>query len=77
MIKPAKLMKLKASWDRFSQNHPKFPMFLDSVHRNAIEEGTIIEIKVTTPSGKTINSNIKVTESDMELFDDLSGTFKS
>jgi len=31
-----------------------------------MQEGTIIDIKVTTPDGKTLESNIKLTANDIE-----------
>jgi len=77
MINPTKLIKLKNGWDIFSQNHPKFPKFLNTVHKDALAEGTIIEINVTTVSGKTISSNVKLTQSDAELFRELSELFGS
>lgn len=77
MINPTKLIKLKKSWEIFSQNHPKFPKFLNAVNRSAISEGTIIEIKVTTEEGKTITSNLKLTQSDKELFHEVSELFKN
>lgn len=76
MINPAKLFKMKKAWDTFELNHPKFPKFLKEVSKNAIEEGTLIEISVTTPEGKNISSNIKVTQSDKEMFSELSDILK-
>jgi len=75
MINPAKLFKLKKAWDTFSQNHPKFPKFLKEVSKSAIEEGTLIEINVTTPEGKNISSNIRITKSDQDLFKEMSDLF--
>ena len=72
MINPAKLFKLKNAWDVFSQNHPKFPKFMKAIHENGMQEGTIIEINVTTPDGKILSSNIKIKESDVVLFSELS-----
>ena len=40
------------------------------------EEGTIIEITVTTPEGKSLNTNVKLTGSDIELFRDLTDLAK-
>lgn len=76
MINPAKLFKLKSAWDTFSKNHPKFPKFLEAMHKSGMEEGSLIEINVTTPDGKTICSNIKITQSDKELFAELSELFR-
>jgi hypothetical protein len=72
MFNPAKLMKIKNSWDTFTLNHPKFPSFISAVQKNGLEEGTIIEINVTTVDGKTLSSNIKLTQSDIEMIRELS-----
>ncbi len=72
MLNPAKLLKLKGAWDTFTKNHPKFPLFLNAVSKSGIPEDTIIEIKITNPSGQTFSSNVKITKSDRELFDSLS-----
>ena len=72
MINPAKLLKLKGAWDIFAQNHPKFPKFMKAIHQNDMQEGTIIEINVTSPDGKILSSNIKLKDSDVTLFGELS-----
>ena len=64
------LMQLKNSWATFIRNHPKYPKFLQAAG-SAIRPDTIIEIKVTTPEGKTIETNLKVRESDIELVRNL------
>lgn len=66
MVNPGKLLKLKGSWDAFVANHPKFPLFLNAVKKSGIVEGSIIEITVTTPTGEKINSNVRLTQSDIE-----------
>lgn len=71
MNNPVKMLKLINSWDKFKRNHPKFPSFLKAVKNGAMEEGTIIEISVTTAKGKTINSNLKLTKSDIDLYHEL------
>lgn len=75
MVNPTKLLKLKSAWEKFTINHPKFPNFLRAVRKNGLEEGTIIEIIVTPKTGNPISTNIKVAESDMELFNDLTEMF--
>lgn len=71
MINPAKLFKMKGLWDRFVENHPKFPQFMKAVQSNGINEGSVIEITVTTPEGKNISTNVRITSSDKELFAEL------
>ncbi len=71
MLNPMKMMKLKKTWDTFTTNHPKFPKFMEAVKNKGLQEGSIIEITVTTASGETLSSNIKINASDMELISDL------
>ena len=67
----AMIQQLKSGMDRFRANHPKFPMFLQAVSQNALVEGSVIEINVTTPEGKNYCSNIKVTADDLALIETL------
>ena len=67
------LLKFKGAWDTFTQNHPKFVPFMQAVGREAIEDGTIIEVKVTSPAGKEYNTNMKITQSDLDLFAQFKG----
>ena len=54
-------------------NHPKFPAFLQAAQNAGITEGTIFEISMTTPEGKTMTTNVRLTASDMQAFNDLKG----
>ncbi|MBQ0028008.1 MAG: hypothetical protein KBS96_05340 [Lachnospiraceae bacterium] len=65
------IMKLKGAWDTFTANHPKFPMFGKAVIAKGIKEGTVIEINITDPDGTPISTNLKITQSDLELFETL------
>lgn len=77
MMNPAKILKLKGAWDKFTQNHPKFPMFMNAIRSQGIEEGAVIEIIITSPEGKALSTNIKVSQSDKELFNELVELSKS
>lgn len=70
-MNPAKVFQIKNAWDRFTANHPKFPRFLQAAAQASIDEGTIIEIKITKPDGDSIASNVRLTAEDMELFREL------
>lgn len=63
----ANFQKIKECTDRFRANHPKFPLFIKAVSQDALREGTVIEITVTTPEGKNYASNVKLSAEDMEL----------
>lgn len=67
-MNPLQLMQLKSLWERFHSNHPKFPAFLNAVHSRGIQEGTILEFRVITPSGEELTSNLKVQSDDIALF---------
>jgi hypothetical protein len=71
MMNPAKLFKIKGAWDKFTENHPKFPLFINALRSSGIEEGSIIDINITTPEGKIISTNLKVSQSDKELLTEL------
>lgn len=62
------LMQMKTLWQRFTNNHPKFPAFLRAVQPE-IREGSVLSISVKNPEGKMIESNLKVTASDIELIE--------
>lgn len=44
---------------------------MKAASKNALREGSVIEISVTSPEGKEICSNLKVQKSDIELFESL------
>lgn len=70
-MNPAMLMKLMSAKKTFTSNHPKFVAFLNTVFKNGIEEGTIIEISVQKPGQEKVTSNIKVLQSDLDLLQGL------
>ena len=67
MINPMKFMQVKSMLATLKQNHPKFPSFLDAVSKRELCKDTIIEIKVTTPDGESLESNLRLKESDLEV----------
>lgn len=69
-MNPMALMKIKGMMETFCKNHPKVPMFLQSAGQN-INEGSVIEISVTTAQGKNLCTNMKVTAEDLELVEQL------
>lgn len=70
-MNPAMLMKLMSAKNTFTNNHPKFVSFLNTVFKNKIEEGTIIEISVQKPGQEKLTSNLKVLQSDLDLLQGL------
>lgn len=70
------LMQLKEAWSIFKDNHPKFPLFLKAASESALKEGSMIEIHVTSPEGKTLTTNMKLKVSDLELIEQLKSSLK-
>lgn len=70
-MNPSSIMKIMNAKNRFSENHPKFIAFLHDVFGSGIEEGTVIELKVTKPGQETVTTNIKVRQSDLDLLQEL------
>ena len=65
-MNPMFLMQIKDRMNTFNAEHPKLGRFFSVIKSNAIKEGTIIEMKVTTPEGEEYVSNIKLTNNDVE-----------
>lgn len=66
-MNPMEMMKIAQAWQTFSANHPKFLPFVNAVSQGALVEGSVIEIAVSTPEGKKLESNLKLTQSDLEF----------
>ncbi|SFU94858.1 hypothetical protein [Butyrivibrio sp. INlla21] len=65
-MNPMMIMQLQQRLGLFQNDHPKVMPFLRAVGENAMQEGTVIAMKVTTAEGKTIESNIKINANDVE-----------
>ncbi len=71
MMNPMALLSMKSAIDKFQSNHPKFVQFIKAMADSGLQEGTILECKVITPEGKELQTNIKITQDDLELIDKL------
>lgn len=69
-MNPMMLMQIKGMIDDFKRNHPKVPMFFSAVAQS-IGEGSVIEITVTSPEGKKICTNMRVTADDLRLVEQI------
>ena len=71
MINPPMIFKLKNLQQRFVSDHPKFPAFLQAVMAKGLTEGTVLALSVTDPEGHTIETNIKLTQNDIDAYHEL------
>ena len=70
-MNPLAMLSLKSAMEKFQGNHPKFMQFITAMAQYGLEEGTVLEWKVTTPEGKEIQANIKINEDDLELIEKI------
>lgn len=75
MMNPAKLMKLKTKWDDFSDAHPRFVEFLKAAGDGYVEAGTVVDISLRTEDGRTIHSNLRLSQEDVDSIRELRETF--
>ena len=71
MVNPASIMKLMSAKNKFEEAHPKFMAFLSLVFSRPVEEGTVFEVTITRPGEEPITANIRVQQSDIDLFNEL------
>ena len=66
MMNPKMILQLKTMLTKFRQNHPKVPQFFSAASK-AINEGSVIEISLTTAEGRELCTNMRVTQDDLEM----------
>lgn len=71
MFNPSKLLKFRESWGAFEQRHPKFTIFLGAIMKSGIGQDSIVEIKITYPDGRVLESNLKVMPEDVEFLKEI------
>ena len=77
MMNPGMMMKLMSANNTFEKNHPKFVAFINQVLLGGgLSEGTILEVTLTRPGQEPIAANLKVTQDDLELFEELKNMTK-
>ena len=69
-MNPMTIMKMKGLIDQFKRNHPKVPMFFLAANQSIVV-GSVVEITVTSPEGEKLCTNMKVTQDDLNLFDQI------
>lgn len=68
---PQDILKLVAMKNRFEAAHPKFMAFAKNIARTGVQEGSVIEVKVTQPDGNSVTANMKVTADDVAMINEL------
>lgn len=68
---PKDMMEFANRMNLFQQQHPKTVAFAQEIMQQGIQEGTVVEMKVTEPNGKEYISNFRVTSDDMQTLEML------
>ncbi len=70
-MNPLQLMQFQKMLETFRYNHPKLPLFFQAVSRDALVEGTILEMTAKSPDGREYCTNMKLNASDVEMIQAL------
>ena len=65
-MNPMNLLKIKGLLEQVKGRHPRVCLFLADAGKT-MNEGTVMELTITTPEGRSLCTNMKVTAEDMEL----------
>lgn len=75
-MNPTAFMKILSAKNTFDKNHPKLKNYFAAIKEKGIQEGTVIQLKITNPDDEPMIANIKVQQSDLELLSELGEILK-
>ncbi|MBQ3392269.1 MAG: hypothetical protein IJG52_02535 [Lachnospiraceae bacterium] len=70
-LNPMEIMKLGDRLRIFREQHPRVESFIRDNFNRSMQEGTVIEMKVTKPDGRTSICNFRVSKEDLETVEIL------
>ena len=71
MKNPAKLLHLKRELDAFSGRHPKFLRYLAYISDHYLEEGSVLDLTVSDPQGRSLHGNAKLSAEDVAFLQEV------
>ena len=71
-LNPLHILKIKSILNDFRTRHPGFARFIKAIRKKGLPQGSVLEVKITFPEGQTMETNIRVSEEDLELLRTLS-----
>ena len=66
-INPMQILKIRDTLNAFRNRHPGFSHFIGDIRRRGLPEGTVMDMTVTMPDGKTMKTNFRVSQEDLDL----------
>ena len=77
MRNPAKLLQLKKQYEAFTARHPKFLRYMAYIVDHSMEEGTVMDVTVTDPTGKSLHGNARLTAEDVAFLREVRALLSS
>lgn len=74
MMNPAKLLTFKKDWEAFASRHPRFVQFIMTIAQNGMGVDSVIDVTVTLPDGRTYQSNMRLTQEDVDFIKGIGGS---
>ena len=71
-LNPLQILKIKSILNDIRTRHPGFVRFIKAIRKKGLPQGSVLEVKITFPEGQTMETNIRVSEEDLELLRTLS-----
>ena len=69
---PIRYDEILQSLEYIYRKPSKIPKFIAAASRKGVlAEGSVIAMQITTPNGETLETNLKITASDLELVQQL------
>ena len=66
-MNPLEALSIKSKFDRFGRQHPKVVAFMAENH-GELREGAVLELRIKSPEGRNVVTNMRVSAEDEELF---------
>ncbi|MBQ2086205.1 MAG: hypothetical protein II464_08055 [Oscillospiraceae bacterium] len=67
-LNPMVLLKIRKMWGQFTSAHPRLLPYINELRSSGyVGEGSVIDVTVTSPDGRDLRYNMRVTADDLEL----------
>ena len=67
-LNPIQIVKLKEQLNAFRKRHPGFCRFINAIRKKGVPEGSVLDVKITSPDGETMTTNFRISPEDLEFF---------
>ena len=73
-MNPMEMMQMKSRMERFGKQHPRVVAFFSENHQE-LREGAVVEIRITSPEGRGVVTNMRLTAEDEETINVMKKLF--